>query len=62
MKTIITLAIGFFVAAGVVHAADKPEKKKVCVEVADKNGKKKEECKMVTVHKKLEGTPVPPKK
>lgn len=39
------------------------EQKKVCVEQKDaKTGKTKEVCKMVKVHKKLEGTKVPEKK
>ena len=43
---------------------------KVCVDVKDKEGKPvkdakgkvKQNCKEMKVHKKLEGTPVPPKK
>jgi hypothetical protein len=35
------------------------EKKKVCHEETDKKGKKKEVCKEIKVHKKLEGTKVP---
>jgi hypothetical protein len=38
------------------------EKKKVCHEETDKKGKKKEVCKEIKVHKKLEGTAVPEKK
>lgn len=39
------------------------ETKKVCHEVKDpKTGKFKEQCKTITVHKKLEGTKVPDKK
>jgi hypothetical protein len=39
------------------------ETKKVCTEVKDqKTGKFKEQCKTITVHKKLEGTKVPDKK
>lgn len=38
------------------------ETKKVCVEQVDQKTKKpKQVCKEVKVHKKLEGTPVPPK-
>lgn len=40
----------------------KPETKKVCVTQKDaKTGKDKEVCKNVKVHKKHEGTKVPPK-
>jgi uncharacterized protein YcfJ len=39
------------------------ETKRVCVEQIDQKTKKpKQVCKQVKVHKKLEGTPVPPKK
>jgi hypothetical protein len=38
------------------------ETKRVCVEQTDPKTKKpKEVCKQVKIHKKLEGTPVPPK-
>jgi len=50
------------------HAETKT--KEVCKDVADKNGKPvknkdgsaKQTCKTIKVHKKLEGTPVPPPK
>lgn len=39
------------------------EEKKVCVtEVDAKTKKEKEVCKTIKVHKKLEGTAIPPKK
>lgn len=38
------------------------EVKKVCIDKTASNGKMVQECKAVKVHKKLEGTPVPPKK
>lgn len=46
------------------------ETQKVCIDkigkdgkvVAGKDGKPQQECKMMKVHKKLEGTPVPTKK
>jgi hypothetical protein len=38
------------------------ETKKVCIEQMQKNGKKKEVCKQIKVHKKLDGTPVPNQK
>ena len=38
------------------------ETKRVCVEQIDQKTKKpKQVCKQVKIHKKLEGTPVPPK-
>lgn len=42
-----------------VYAA---ETKKVCIDQKQKDGKNKQVCKDVKVHKKLEGTPVPPAK
>jgi hypothetical protein len=39
------------------------EEKKVCVkELDNKTKKEKEVCKTIKVHKKLEGTAIPPKK
>ena len=46
------------------------EEKKVCVDrigkdgkvVTGKDGKPQQDCKVIKVHKKLEGTPVPEKK
>lgn len=37
------------------------EMKKVCHKEKDKKGKEVEVCKTIKVHKKLEGTKVPPK-
>lgn len=55
---VLTIAALFFTTA---YA--EAETKKVCVEQKDaKTGKAKEVCKTVKVHKKLEGTKVPPKK
>jgi hypothetical protein len=64
--------LGLIFAAGLilpVYAADdkKPETKKVCVDVKDKEGKvvknkdgsTKQDCKEVKVHQKYEGTKVP---
>lgn len=53
-KTVIALAISIIAAHS--FAA---EKQKVCIK-DEKTGK--ETCKMMVVHKKLEGTPVPTKK
>jgi hypothetical protein len=52
----LSIAIGSLVSFQVAHA--EPEKKKVC-RVDEKT--KKEVCKVIKVHKKLEGTPVPEK-
>lgn len=60
----LILALAF---SSVVFAA---EEKKVCVDKTDakgqvvkgKDGKPVQECKVIKVHKKLEGTPVPEKK
>ena len=52
----LSIAIGSLVPFQVAHA--EPEKKKVC-RVDEKT--KKEVCKVIKVHKKLEGTPVPEK-
>jgi hypothetical protein len=53
----LSIAIGFLISFQVAHA--EPEKKKVC-HVDEKT--KKEVCKVIKVHKKLEGTEVPEKK
>lgn len=62
MKHII-IAVGVVMAltisAGNVFGA---ETKKVCIEQKQKDGKMKNVCKDVKVHKKLEGTPVPGQK
>lgn len=47
------------ISAGNVFGA---ETKKVCVEQKQKDGKMKNVCKDVKVHKKLEGTKVPDQK
>lgn len=60
----LILALAF---SSVAFAA---EEKKVCVDKTDakgqvvkgKDGKPVQECKVIKVHKKLEGTPVPEKK
>lgn len=57
------LAIAIFAAFTVLSSPTQAvEKKKVCHEETDKKGKKKEVCKEIKVHKKLEGTAVPEKK
>ena len=58
MKKTIALILLMFSTA--IFAA---ESKKVCVKEFDnKTKKEKEVCKTIKVHKKLEGTEIPPKK
>ncbi len=66
--TILSLAVGLsFLTSTITYAA---EEKTVCVDVKDKegkpvkdkNGKVKQSCKTIKVHKKLEGTEIPPAK
>ncbi len=54
---LVALFTAFTLLSSPVQAAG--EKKKVCHEETDKKGKKKEVCKEIKVHKKLEGTKVP---
>jgi len=69
MKSII-FALGLALAVVPAVQAEQKETKKVCVDVKDKEGKPvkdakgnvKQTCKEMKVHKKLEGTEVPPKK
>ncbi len=57
-----------YATAAPTPKASEPEKVKVCVDVKDKEGKPvkdakgnvKQNCKEMKVHKKLEGTQVPP--
>ena len=75
MKTFILsvcLAFGAITLYQPVIAAEekKVEEKRVCIDqkdkdgnvIKDKDGKAKQTCKMVKVHKKLEGTEVPGQK
>jgi hypothetical protein len=58
---IVLATVLSLLAPATVFAA--AETKKVCVEQTDPKTKKpKEVCKEVKIHKKLEGTPVPPPK
>ena len=65
----LTVAILGFTTYDIAHAAD-GETTKVCVDVKDAKGQPvkdakgnvKQTCKTMKVHKKLEGTEVPPKK
>jgi len=60
MKYLLALMIGLFAVTSVYAEA---ETKKACVKQKDaKTGKEKEVCKTIKVHKKLEGTAIPPKK
>lgn len=53
----------FLLFAPLTKAAFAAETKKVCVKEFDNKSKKeKEVCKTIKVHKKLEGTAIPPKK
>jgi hypothetical protein len=53
----------FLLFAPLTKAAFAAETKKVCVKEFDNKSKKeKEVCKTIKVHKKLEGTELPPKK
>ena len=65
MKKEITVVsmILFLLFAPLTKAAFAAESKKVCVKEFDnKTKKEKEVCKTIKVHKKLEGTEIPPKK
>lgn len=65
MKLIISaVAAAAFAFTGLGHAADAaPEVKKTCIKTKDaKTGKEIEKCRDVKIHKKLEGTEIPPKK
>ena len=71
MKLIITAAIiGLIPILSYHNISFAAETKKVCVDkvtndgkkVLDKDGKPVQECKEIKVHKKLEGTEVPPAK
>lgn len=65
MKYILSLAALVFATSALAA-----EEKKVCVDKTDakgqvvkgKDGKPVQECKVIKVHKKLDGTPVPEKK
>lgn len=57
LPTIIAAIVAF--SSPVVYAA---ETKRVCIDQRQKDGKSKQVCKDVKVHKKLEGTSVPPAK
>ena len=59
MKTVIKLAlITYFGLTANLMAA---ETKKVCNKQKDNKGKEVQVCKEVKIHKKLDGTKIPPK-
>jgi hypothetical protein len=67
MKSIfatLSIAIFCFMSYNAVWAADDngPKTQKVCNTSTDSKGKKKEVCKTIKIHKKLEGTALPTKK
>jgi hypothetical protein len=48
---------------GSAYSAEPPKTKKVChIVKLEKSGKTVEQCKVIKIHKKLEGTKVPSKK
>ena len=59
MNAIIKMCWAVVIAFGLVTLATAAETKRVCKEDPKT---KKEVCKDIKVHKKLEGTPVPPAK
>lgn len=66
-KKFLTFAIIGALAAHYAQAsgtttAPNPSKYEKCIDTRDKSGKYIKTCKMIKVHKKLEGTPVPTKK
>lgn len=57
LRMAVTVIASLFLAFQ-IHAA---ETKKVCNTQKDKSGKEVQVCKEIKIHKKLEGTKVPPK-
>jgi hypothetical protein len=73
MKKILTSLLITFIGifSSMVYAADEaPKTKQVCKDVLDKDkkpvlnkdGTTKQTCKTIKIHKKVEGTEIPPKK
>lgn len=60
MRKIILAIVMSLVPFVLVYA--EAETKKVCETQTDSKGKSKEVCKVIKIHKKLEGTPLPEKK
>jgi hypothetical protein len=62
LAAFLTLLAPAAFSADKVDDSKQPETKKVCIQTTDAKTKKpKEVCKTIKVHKKLEGTKVPPK-
>ena len=60
---VFALMVAFSFPALADHHEAKPEVKKTCIKTKDaKTGKEIEKCREVKIHKKLEGTEIPPKK
>jgi hypothetical protein len=57
LRMAVTVLLSMFLVFQ-IHAG---ETKKVCHAEKDKTGKEKQVCREVKVHKKLDGTKVPPK-
>jgi len=55
----VATSMALIISVGNVFGA---ETKRACVEQKQKDGKVREVCKEIKVHKKLEGTPVPGQK
>jgi hypothetical protein len=68
-STFVAMSLAFGTAAYAEEKKEPAQVKKVCVDkvtkdgkpVMGKDGKQVQECKEMKVHKKLEGTKVPPK-
>lgn len=57
----LRMALTILLSAFLVFQIHAAETKKVCNTQKDKKGKEVQVCKEITVHKKLDGTKVPPK-
>jgi len=57
----LRMAVTVLLSAFLVFQIHAAETKKVCNTQKDKKGKEVQVCKEITVHKKLDGTKVPPK-
>lgn len=62
MKKFLALSLTCLALALPVNVQAEARVKEVCRVQKDKDGKDKKVCKKVKVHKKLDGTPVPPAK
>lgn len=57
----LRMAVTVLLSAFLVFQIHAAETKKVCNKQKDSKGKEVQVCKEITVHKKLDGTKVPPK-